>query len=66
MSKAKLTKSAPTSPTAGNTVRFHRVLATKPEKVYRAFVDADAIVRWLPPYGFTALATVAGTARIAG
>lgn len=36
-----------------NTVRLHRVLATKPEKVYRAFLDADAKARWLPPNGFT-------------
>ena len=36
-----------------NTVRLHRVLATKPEKVYRAFLDADALARWLPPNGFT-------------
>lgn len=35
-----------------NTVRLHRVLATKPEKVYRAFVEPDAIASWLPPYGF--------------
>jgi uncharacterized protein YndB with AHSA1/START domain len=35
------------------TVRFHRVLRTKPEKVYRAFVDAAAMAKWLPPYGFT-------------
>ena len=35
------------------TVRLHRVLATKPEKVYRAFLDADAQAKWLPPYGFT-------------
>ena len=39
---------------AANTVRLHRVVAAKPEKVYRAFLDADAIARWLPPYGFTA------------
>src|SRR5690348_2526432 len=38
---------------AGNTVRLHRVLATKPEKVYRAFTNADAMARWLPPNGFT-------------
>ena len=38
---------------ATNTVRLHRVLATKPEKVYRAFTDADAMARWLPPNGFT-------------
>ncbi len=35
------------------TVRLHRVLAAKPEKVYRAFLDADAFAKWLPPYGFT-------------
>lgn len=36
-----------------NTVRLHRVLATKPEKVYRAFIEADALAKWLPPHGFT-------------
>jgi uncharacterized protein YndB with AHSA1/START domain len=36
-----------------NTVRFHRVLRAKPERVYRAFLDADAMVKWLPPNGFT-------------
>lgn len=36
-----------------NVVRLHRVLAAKPEKVYRAFLDADAMARWLPPNGFT-------------
>jgi len=35
------------------TVRLHRVLRTKPEKVYRAFLDASALAKWLPPYGFT-------------
>ena len=35
------------------TVTFHRVLRTTPEKVYRAFLDADAQAKWLPPYGFT-------------
>ncbi len=39
--------------TAPNTIRLHRVLAAKPEKVYRAFLDADALAKWLPPYGFT-------------
>jgi uncharacterized protein YndB with AHSA1/START domain len=34
------------------TVRLHRVLRAAPEKVYRAFLDADALARWLPPYGF--------------
>ena len=36
-----------------NTIRLHRVLAAKPEKIYRAFLDADAMAKWLPPYGFT-------------
>jgi uncharacterized protein YndB with AHSA1/START domain len=36
-----------------NTVRLHRVLAAKQEKVYRAFLDSDAKARWLPPNGFT-------------
>jgi uncharacterized protein YndB with AHSA1/START domain len=36
-----------------NTVRLHRVFAAKPEKVYRAFLDADAVAKWLPPRGFT-------------
>ena len=35
------------------TVRFHRVLRATPERVYRAFLDADAKVKWLPPNGFT-------------
>ena len=35
------------------TVRLHRVLKTKPEKVYRAFTEGDAMSKWLPPYGFT-------------
>ena len=35
------------------TVRLHRVLRAKPEKVYRAFLDADAMSKWIPPYGFT-------------
>ena len=36
------------------TVRFHRVLKTTPDKVYKAFLDADAMCKWLPPHGFTA------------
>ena len=36
-----------------NTVRLHRVLATRPEKVYRAFLEPDAVAKWLPPNGFT-------------
>src|SRR4051812_5762081 len=37
-----------------NTVQLHRVLRTSPEKLYRAFLDPDAMVKWLPPHGFTA------------
>jgi uncharacterized protein YndB with AHSA1/START domain len=52
-----------------NTVRLHRVLATKPDKVYRAFVEADAMAKWLPPNGFTCTvhhldAKVGGTFRM--
>src|SRR5881392_2355244 len=36
-----------------NTVRFHRVLRATSERIYRAFVDADAMAKWLPPNGFT-------------
>ncbi len=38
---------------ATNTVKLHRVLRTTPVKLYRAFVEADAMARWLPPNGFT-------------
>ncbi len=38
---------------ATGTVKLHRVLRTKPEKVYKAFLDPDAMAKWLPPYGFT-------------
>src|SRR5258705_4372727 len=53
----------------GNTVRLHRVLATKPEKVFRAFLDAEAMAKWLPPYRFTCKvhhleAKVGGTFRM--
>jgi uncharacterized protein YndB with AHSA1/START domain len=52
-----------------NTVRLHRVLRTTPEKVYRAFLDADAMAKWLPPNGFTGKvhhidARVGGTYRM--
>ena len=52
-----------------NTVRLHRVLATTPEKVYRAFIEADAVAKWLPPNGFTCSvahmdAKVGGTFRM--
>ena len=50
-----MTKETQSKPTVGatHTIRLHRVLATKPEKVYRAFLDADAKAKWLPPDGFT-------------
>jgi uncharacterized protein YndB with AHSA1/START domain len=52
-----------------NTIRLHRVLKAKPERVYRAFLDADAMSKWLPPNGFTAKvhhldAKVGGTYRM--
>ncbi len=37
---------------AGNTVRLHRVLSAKPEKVYRAFLEPDAVAKWIPPDGY--------------
>jgi len=36
-----------------NTIRLHRVLRASPERIYRAFLDPDAMVKWLPPNGFT-------------
>jgi len=55
--------------TTANTIRLHRVLRAAPERVYRAFLDADAMVKWLPPNGFTAKvhhmdARVGGTHRM--
>jgi len=52
-----------------STVRLHRVLATKPDKVYRAFIEADALAKWLPPDGFACTvhrleAKVGGTHRM--
>src|ERR1700752_4320843 len=52
-----------------NTVRLHRVLRATPEKIYRAFLDADAMAKWLPPHGFTGKvhqlqAKVGGTYRM--
>jgi uncharacterized protein YndB with AHSA1/START domain len=52
-----------------NTVRLHRVLATKPEKIYRAFIEADALTKWLAPNGFVCTvhqldAKVGGTFRM--
>jgi uncharacterized protein YndB with AHSA1/START domain len=40
-------------PRNANTVRLHRVLRATPERIYRAFLDADAMAKWLPPNGFT-------------
>ena len=52
-----------------NTVRFHRVLRATPERIYRAFLDPDAMAKWLPPNGFTGKvhhldARVGGTYRM--
>jgi len=54
---------------ATGTVRLHRVLRSTPERVYRAFLTADATAKWLPPYGFTCKvhhmdARVGGTYRM--
>ena len=38
---------------AKGTIRLHRVLRANPERIYRAFLDPDAMAKWLPPYGFT-------------
>ena len=51
------------------TVRLHRVLRAKPEKIYRAFLDAGAMAKWLPPHGFTCIVhhmdpRVAGTFKM--
>jgi len=52
--KDKRTTDKSTMPHAGtNTVHLHRVLRASPEKVYRAFLDPDAMNKWLPPHGFT-------------
>ncbi len=54
---------------ATGTVKLHRVLRAPPERVYRAFLDADALSKWLPPYGFTCKvdhldASIGGTFRM--
>lgn len=51
------------------TVRFHRVIRATPERLYRAFLDPEALAKWLPPHGFTARvhhldASVGGTYRM--
>lgn len=55
---------------SSNSVRLHRVIRTTPDRVYRAFLDPDAMAKWLPPYGFTCTvdhldARVGGTFRMA-
>jgi uncharacterized protein YndB with AHSA1/START domain len=42
-----------TEPASTSTIRLHRVLRASPERVYRAFLDPDALAKWLPPNGFT-------------
>ena len=59
----------PSTNPSTNTIRLHRVLATSPEKVYRAFTTPEAVARWLPPDGFTCTvhqfdAKVGGTHRM--
>lgn len=54
---------------ATGTVRFHRVFRAKPERIYKAFLNAEAMAKWLPPYGFTCTvhhleARVGGTFRM--
>ncbi|MDP3654724.1 MAG: SRPBCC family protein [Rhodoferax sp.] len=56
-------------PTQPHTVALHRVIRAQPERVYRAFLEADAMAKWLPPYGFTCKvlhmeAKVGGTFRM--
>ncbi len=55
---------------AANTVRLHRVLRAPPQRIYRAFLDADAMAKWFPPHGFTCKvhhldARVGGTYKMA-
>src|SRR4051812_38456571 len=63
------TRSKEESTMTTGTVRLHRVLRSAPDRVYRAFLDADAMAKWLPPYGFTCKvhhleARVGGTYRM--
>jgi len=58
-----------TTTTTTHTIQLHRVLRATPERIYRAFLDADALVKWLPPPGFTGKmhqmdATVGGTYKM--
>lgn len=52
-----------------NTIKLHRVLKSTPEKIYRAFIEPDAMAKWIPPYGFTCMvhhmdARVGGTYKM--
>ena len=54
---------------SSNTVRLHRVIRATPQKLYRAFIEAEALSKWLPPHGFTCTvhhldANVGGTFRM--
>jgi uncharacterized protein YndB with AHSA1/START domain len=51
--KDKLTEERIIMTTKTNTIRLHRVLRAAPEKIYKAFLDPDAMAKWLPPNGFT-------------
>jgi uncharacterized protein YndB with AHSA1/START domain len=51
--KDKLTEERIIMTTKTNTIRLHRVLRATPEKIYKAFLDPDAMAKWLPPNGFT-------------
>src|SRR5215831_9195578 len=64
-----LQKRRPDMATSTNTVRLYRVLRTRPERVYKAFLDPEAMAKWLPPYGYTCKvhemdAKVGGTFRM--
>src|SRR5438034_9341042 len=52
LSRAYCVQSRGASIMSTGTVRLHRVIRTTPAKLYRAFLDADALAKWLPPYGF--------------
>jgi uncharacterized protein YndB with AHSA1/START domain len=66
----EIQESATSTPdVSSNTVHLHRILATTPEKIYRAFLTADALAKWLPPFGFSCHvdhldATVGGTFKM--
>ena len=67
--KAPTTSAAAPAKTSGGTVRLHRVIRAPAERLYRAFLDPDAMVKWLPPNGFTGKvhhvdAKVGGTYRM--